>query len=224
MLAVEDRRFFSHPGIDPVAVGRALWANLTRGGVVQGGSTITQQLAKNLFYSPQRTMGRKLKESVAALVLEMKYRKQDILESYLNEIYLGQAGSVAIYGVGEAAHRYFGKALEDLRIEEVALIAGLIKGPNTYAPTKNVESATHRRDVVLRRLREEGKLTEEAWKSAVNRPVQVALSHEGLTDAPYFVDYLLRQVEEGTGMGIPGRSQDLFDAGPPDSRSGERKA
>ncbi len=203
VLAVEDRRFFSHPGIDPVAVGRALWANVTRGGVVQGGSTITQQLAKNLFYSPQRTMGRKLKESVAALVLEMKYRKQDILESYLNEIYLGQAGSVAIYGVGEAAHRYFGKALEDLRIEEVALIAGLIKGPNTYAPTKNVESATHRRDIVLRRLREEGKLTEEAWKSAVNRPVQVALSHEGLTDAPYFVDYLLRQVEEGTGMGIP---------------------
>jgi 1A family penicillin-binding protein len=203
VLAVEDRRFFSHIGIDPVAVGRALWANVMRGGVVQGGSTITQQLAKNLFYSPQRTMGRKLKESVAALVLEMKYRKQDILESYLNEIYLGQAGSVAIYGVGEAAHRYFAKALKDLRIEEVALIAGLIKGPNTYAPTKNVESATHRRDVVLRRLREEGKLTEEAWKSAVNRPVQVALSHEGLTDAPYFVDYLLRQVEEGTGMGIP---------------------
>ena len=203
VLAVEDRRFFSHLGIDPIAVGRALWANLIRGGVVQGGSTITQQLAKNLFYSPQRTMGRKLKESVAALVLEMKYRKEDILESYLNEIYLGQAGSVAIYGVGEAAHRYFGKTLKDLRIEEVALIAGLIKGPNTYAPTKNVESATHRRDVVLRRLRQEGKLTEEAWKSAVNRPVQVTLSHEGLTDAPYFIDYLLRQVEEGTGVGIP---------------------
>lgn len=203
LLAVEDRRFYAHPGIDPIAVGRALWANVTRGGVVQGGSTITQQLAKNLFYSPQRTMGRKLKESVAAVILELKYRKDEILESYLNEIYLGQAGSVAIYGVGEAAHRYFGKALEDLTVEEVALIVGLIKGPNTYAPTKNLESATHRRDVVLRRLREDGQLTEEAWKQAVNRPVTVTLSQDVLTDAPYFVDYLLRQVEEGTGMGIP---------------------
>ncbi len=203
VLAVEDRRFFSHVGIDPIAVGRALWANVARGGVVQGGSTITQQLAKNLFYSPQRTMGRKLKESVAALVLEMKYRKEEILESYLNEIYLGQAGSVAIYGVGEAAHRYFGKMLDDLTIEEVALIVGLIKGPNTYAPTKNLEQATHRRDVVLRRLREAGKLTEEGWKLAVDRPVQVTLPQDVLTDAPYFLDYLLRQVEEGTGMGIP---------------------
>lgn len=203
LVAVEDRRFYAHPGIDPIAVGRALWANVVRGGVVQGGSTITQQLAKNLFYSPQRTMGRKLKESVAALVLEMKYRKDDILESYLNEIYLGQAGSVAIYGVGEAAHRYFGKALEDLTTDEIALIVGLIKGPNTYAPTKNLESATHRRNVVLRRLREEGRLTEDAWKQAVNRPVKVTLSQDVLTDAPYFIDYLLRQVEEGTGMGIP---------------------
>lgn len=203
VLAVEDRRFFSHFGVDPIAIGRALWTNMTHGGVVQGGSTITQQLAKNLFYSPQRTMGRKLKESVAALVLEMKYRKEEILESYLNEIYLGQAGSVAIYGVGEAAHRYFGKSLDDLTIEEVALIAGLIKGPNTYAPTKNLEHATQRRDVVLCRLREAGQLTEEEWKLAVNRPVQVTLPQDVLTDAPYFVDYLLRQVEEGTGMGIP---------------------
>jgi 1A family penicillin-binding protein len=203
LLAVEDRRFYTHHGIDPIAVGRALWANVMQGGVVQGGSTITQQLAKNLFYSPQRTMGRKLKESVAALVLEWKYRKDEILESYLNEIYLGQAGSVAIYGVGEAAHRYFGKTLEELTVEEVALIIGLIKGPNTYAPTKNLESATHRRDVVLRRLREEGQLTEDAWRQAVNRPVTVMLSQDVMTDAPYFIDYLLRQVEESTGMGIP---------------------
>ena len=109
VLTIEDRRFYSHFGIDPVAVGRALWTNVTKGGVVQGGSTITQQLAKNLFYSPQRTMGRKFKEALAALVLEVKYTKQDILESYLNEIYLGQAGFVSIYGVSEAAHRYFGK-------------------------------------------------------------------------------------------------------------------
>ena len=203
VLAVEDRRFFSHIGVDPVAIGRALWANITRGGVVQGGSTITQQLAKNLFYSPQRTMGRKLREVMAALVMECKYRKEEILESYLNEIYLGQAGSVAIYGVGEAAHRYFGKPLEALSIEEIALVAGLIKGPNTYSPAKNPEYATQRRNVVLRRLHEEGMLSDEHWVQAVNRPVQVALPQDALTDAPYFVDYLLRQVEEGTGPGIP---------------------
>lgn len=203
VLAVEDRRFFSHHGIDPIAIGRALWANVTRGGVVQGGSTLTQQLAKNLYYSPQRTMRRKLRESIAAIVLEFKYRKEEILESYLNEIYLGQAGSVSIYGVGEAAHRYFGKSLDKLSIDEVALIVGLIKGPNTYSPVKNVELATQRRNVVLRRLRDQGTLTEEAWTHAVNRPVEVALAQDGLTDAPYFVDYLLREVEEGTGMGIP---------------------
>ena len=203
VLAVEDRRFFSHYGVDPVAIGRALWANVTRGGVVQGGSTITQQLAKNLFYSPQRTMGRKLREVVAAFVMEWKYRKEEILESYLNEIYLGQAGSIAIYGIGEAAHRYFGKSLDALSIEEVALIGGLIKGPNTYSPTKNLEQATQRRNVVLRRLRDEEVLTEDAWKEAVNRPVQVSLPEDVVADAPYFVDYLLRQVEAGTGMGIP---------------------
>ncbi len=203
VLAVEDRRFFSHYGVDPVAIGRALWANLTRGGVVQGGSTITQQLAKNLFYSPQRTMERKLREVAAAFVMEWKYRKEEILESYLNEIYLGQAGSVSIYGIGEAAHRYFAKPLDALSIEEIALVAGLIKGPNTYSPTKNLEHATHRRNVVLRRLRDEGLLTEDAWKEAVNRPVRVSLPEDAVTDAPYFVDYLLRQVETGTGMGIP---------------------
>lgn len=203
VLAVEDRRFFSHCGIDPVAIGRALWTNLERGGVVQGGSTITQQLAKNLFYSPQRTMSRKLREVVAALVMEVRYRKEEILESYLNEIYLGQAGSVSIYGVGEAANRYFGKPLHALSIEEVALIAGLIKGPNTYSPTRHPEQAAQRRNVVLQRLREEGVLSEDAWREAVNRPVQVALPQDVLTDAPYFVDYLLRQVEEGTGLGLP---------------------
>lgn len=203
LLAVEDRRFFSHYGIDPIAVGRALWANVTSGAVVQGGSTLTQQLAKNLYYSPQRTMRRKLQEFMAAVVLEFKYRKEDILESYLNEIYLGQSGSVSIYGVGEAAHRYFGKSLGDLSIEETALIVGLIKGPNTYSPVRNIEHATERRNVVLRRLRDQGVVTEKVWAKAVQQPVRVALAQDALGDAPHFVDYLLREVEEGTGVGIP---------------------
>ena len=203
ILTIEDRRFYSHFGIDPIAVGRALWANFIKGGVVQGGSTITQQLAKNLFYSPQRTMGRKFKEALAAMVLEVKYTKQEILESYLNEIYLGQAGFVSIYGVSEAAHRYFGKTLQELTVEEVAMIAGLVKGPNSYAPTKHPESAKQRRDVVLRRLRETGILTEETWTRATHTPVRVTPSEDVLTDAPYFVDAVLREVEEAGGAHLP---------------------
>src|ERR1700704_4734407 len=203
VLTIEDHRFYSHFGIDPVAVGRAVWTNFTKGGVVQGGSTITQQLAKNLFYSPQRTMGRKFKEALAALVLEVKYTKQNILESYLNEIYLGQAGFVSIYGVSEAAHRYFGKTLQELTVEEVAMIAGLIKGPNSYAPTKHPALAKQRRDIVLRRLREAGHLTEEAWHRAVNQPVRATPSEDVLTDAPYFVDAVLRQVEEAGVVPLP---------------------
>ena len=203
LLAVEDRRFFSHYGIDPIAVGRALWVNVTRGAVVQGGSTLTQQLAKNLYYSPQRTMRRKLQEFMAAIVLEYKYKKEEILESYLNEIYLGQSGSVSIYGVGEAAHRYFGKSLDELSIEEMALIVGLVKGPNSYSPVRNLEQATERRNVVLRRLRDQELVTEKVWAKAVKRPVKVVLDQDALTDAPHFVDYVLREVEEGTGTGIP---------------------
>jgi len=203
LLAIEDRRFYSHFGIDPIAIGRALWINVTRGAVVQGGSTLTQQLAKNLYYSPQRTMWRKVREFVAAVVLEFKYRKEEILESYLNEIYLGQAGPVSIYGVGEAAHRYFGKNLQDLSVDEMALIVGLIKGPNTYSPVKNVEQATARRNLVLQRLREQKIILEEDWTTAMHRPVRVELAHDVLTDAPYFVDYLLRGVDEGMGEGSP---------------------
>ena len=203
LLAIEDRRFFSHPGLDPVAVARAVWTNVARGTVIQGGSTITQQLAKNLFYSPQRTFGRKLKESIAALVLEAKYSKKAILESYANEIYLGQVGSVSIYGVGEAAHRYFGKRMNTLTLEEIALLVGMIKGPNTYSPLKNPAMAKSRRDVVLGRLHGQGHLNDDDWKQAVMRPVEVLLPQETLADAPFFVDYLLRQMEETTGAPLP---------------------
>ncbi|CUS36239.1 PBP1A family penicillin-binding protein [Candidatus Nitrospira nitrificans] len=203
LLVIEDRRFFSHFGVDPIAIGRAFWINLTRGVLVQGGSTLTQQLAKNLYYSPKRTIGRKLREVMAAMALEFKYRKEEILESYVNEIYLGQAGPVSIYGVREAAHRYFSKDLDDLSIDEIALIIGLIKGPNAYSPVKSVESATTRRNVVLRRLKEEGILPEEAVAQAMNQPVKVMLNQDVLTDAPYFVDHLLREIEQGIGMDIP---------------------
>jgi penicillin-binding protein 1B len=203
VIAIEDRRFHSHLGIDPIAIGRALWRNLAKGDVVQGGSTITQQLAKNLFYSPHRTMVRKFKEALAALVLEAKYKKAEILESYLNEIYLGQAGFVSIYGVGEAAHRLFGKSLEELRVEEMALITALIKGPNTYAPTKHPDLAKQRRDVVLRRLRDVGLLTEAEWTLAINQPMRVVPPEDVISGAPNFVDAVLRQVEDTLGSPLP---------------------
>ncbi|MCS6897143.1 MAG: transglycosylase domain-containing protein, partial [Nitrospira sp.] len=199
VLAIEDRRFFSHIGIDPLAIVRALWANFARGAVVQGGSTLTQQLAKNLYYSPQRTISRKLKELVAAVVLEAKYSKREILESYLNEIYLGQFGSVSIYGVGEAARRYFGKGLDELSVEEMAMIVGLIKGPNSYSPMRSVTQATERRNVVLRRLREQNVVSEDVWAKAVSRPVKLVPSRDTVGDAPHFVDYLLREVEDAIG-------------------------
>jgi penicillin-binding protein 1B len=203
LLSIEDRRFYRHVGIDPVAVVRAVWTNFGHGTVVQGGSTITQQLAKNLFYSPHRTWTRKVKESVAAVVMEAMYSKEEILESYLNEIYLGQVGSVSVYGVREAAHRYFGKRLDQLAIEEIAMLVGMIKGPNTYSPLKNLPLAKQRRDVVLARLRDIGALSDTEWAQAVRAPVKAAPLQDTLADAPFFVDYLLRQTEDLTGAPLP---------------------
>jgi penicillin-binding protein 1B len=203
LLSIEDRRFYRHLGIDLVAVARAMWTNFERGTVVQGGSTITQQLAKNLFYSPHRTWTRKLKESVAAVVMEAMYSKTDILESYLNEIYLGQVGSVSVYGVREAAHRYFGKRLDELAVEDMALLVGMIKGPNTYSPLKNLPLAKQRRDVVLTRLRDIGTLSDTEWAAAMRAPVLAVPVQDALADAPFFVDFLLRQTEELTGTPLP---------------------
>lgn len=196
VLAIEDHRFYHHIGIDPIGIARAAWQNLKGGGVVQGGSTITQQLAKNLYYTQQRSMARKLKEALAALILEIKYSKSQILESYLNEIYLGQSGSVAIYGVGEAAHYYFGKPLAHLSAAEAALLAGMIKGPNTYAPVRNAKGAKQRRDLVLLRMKQERKLTDHQYQAAVASPIRTASLQHGLTDAPYFMDYILSAVDE----------------------------
>ncbi|MGH7231934.1 MAG: PBP1A family penicillin-binding protein, partial [Nitrospiraceae bacterium] len=209
VLAVEDHRFYHHIGVDPLAIVRAAWENMKGGGVRQGGSTITQQLAKNLYYTRQRTFFRKIRESIAALILEMKYSKEDILESYLNEIYLGQSGSVAVYGVGEGAHYYFGKSLSDLTVPEAALLAGMIKGPNTYAPVKNPSRAKKRRDIVLLRLKQEGKLTDKQYQAAVSTPIRAATLQKGLADAPYFVDYLLSHLED-SAQSVPQAGLRIF--------------
>src|SRR5262245_13713786 len=136
-LAIEDRRFYSHYGIDPLGLVRAVVANVLRRGVAQGGSTITQQLAKNLFLTQERTMSRKLQEVVLALWLEHKFSKPQILELYLNRVYFG-AGA---YGVEAAAQRYFGKSAKNVTLAEAALLAGLVKSPSRLSPTKNFDGA-----------------------------------------------------------------------------------
>src|SRR5229473_4684244 len=145
VIATEDRRFYSHFGIDPIGLVRASIANLTAGRVVQGGSTITQQLAKNLFLTPERSLSRKIRETILALWLERRFSKDQILEIYLNRVYLG-AGT---YGVDAAAHRYFGKSAAQLNLFESAVMAGLLKAPTRFSPAHDRDKATARAAQVL---------------------------------------------------------------------------
>jgi len=203
VVATEDHRFYRHVGVDPIAIGRAVWHNFGSGQIVQGGSTITQQLAKNLYFSSERTLLRKFREAVAAFVLEHKYSKDEILEAYLNEIYFGQVGSVALYGVSEAARVYFDKPVQGLSLTEAALVAGMIKAPNLYSPLKDLRQAKRRRDVVLHRMYDNDFLSPTDLAQAVRSPVQVATLQARPSDAPYFVDYVLREYESQAGEGPP---------------------
>lgn len=166
VVAVEDHRFYRHPGIDPIGLGRALWRNLKRGGVREGGSTLTQQLARTVFLGNQRTLGRKAKEAVLALMLEQQLGKDQILELYLNRIYM----SAGTYGVETMSRRLFDKRSRDLSLAESALLAGLIRAPSTLSPWTNMEGARARAGVVLERMREEGFITaEEAQQARATR-------------------------------------------------------
>jgi penicillin-binding protein 1B len=194
ILAVEDHRFFHHGGVDGRRIIAAVIANARAGRVVQGASTLTQQLVKNFFLGPERTLRRKLREAVMALLLERRHTKQEILEAYLNEVYLGQRGSIAIHGVGEAAFHYFAKTVEDLGVEESALLVGLIKGPNLYSPFAHPDAAKTRRDLVLGVLRDRGSISEEDYAEAVAAPLGVAAPPREEKAAPYFVAYLRRDL------------------------------
>jgi len=196
ILAIEDERFYNHHGIDPVSVMRAVWVNLRSGGVVQGGSTLTQQLMKNFFLSDERKLSRKVKEGIMALIAERKYSKDEILENYLNEIYLGQKGSQGIFGIWEASQFYFSKPLSDLTVGEVALLAGLVRAPNKLSPYRSLEAATKRRNVVLTKMLDDKVITRKQYDLAVRE----SLPHRELikvtNDAPYYVDYLRRELAE----------------------------
>jgi penicillin-binding protein 1B len=194
VLAAEDHRFFQHWGIDPRGILRALITNLRHGTIRQGGSTITQQLAKNYFLTPVRSLVRKLQEALLALVMESKYSKHDILEIYLNEIYLGQKGSVAVNGIGEAANFYFAKPVQELSLSEAATIAGLIKAPNHYSPCIDKTACRKRRDVILKAMQLRGSISDAQLQEHTKAPVTPAGYTIYGKQAPYFMDYLAQQL------------------------------
>lgn len=169
VLAAEDRRFFYHIGIDPLGLLRAARTNLRSGAVEQGGSTITQQLAKNLFLKPKRTWSRKAEELILALLLEHRFTKQEILELYLNRIYFGGGN----YGIGAAAHSYFAKAPKDLTVAEAAFLAGLIKAPSYYSPTVNAGRARARAKEILKALAKTGEITSAQYAEAAASPINI---------------------------------------------------
>ena len=194
VLAVEDKRFLDHPGLDLRRIGGALLTNIRAGGVRQGASTLTQQLVKNFFLTPERTLKRKLHEALMALLVEVHYSKAEILEAYLNEIYLGQRGSTAIHGVGEASHLYFGKSVSTLTTADSALLAAIIQSPNGISPFRHSDKAVERRNLVLDLMHKQKRISEATLKVALAEPLQVAQVTQELNDARYFLELLRRQL------------------------------
>ena len=201
VIAIEDHRFFDHGALDLRSLARAVWVNARAGKVTEGGSTITQQLIKNRLLTPDRTMVRKLREVWLATLVEWRYSKSQILEAYLNEIYLGQRGSLAIRGVGAASRAYFAKEAHQLTPGEAALLAGMVRAPNTYSPVLNPERARQRRDVVLGRMRELKTLDAAAYERARKEPVRALARPRPGQPAPYFTDHARQEVEERFGAG-----------------------
>ena len=195
LLATEDREFYQHHGLSFKAIGRAIIANARSGGIVQGGSTITQQLVKNLYLTPERTWIRKANEAVLALLLEYHYSKNEILESYLNEIYLGQDGAREIHGIGLASQFYFGKPLPELELHEIALLTGIIKGPSDYNPRKHPARSLKRRNLVLQLMEGQQFISEEQRKTAENKPLDViAAKRYSSSRYPAFMEMIQREL------------------------------
>lgn len=196
IIATEDRNFYSHEGISIRAVFRAIVANLQSKSLGVGGSTLTQQLVKNLYLNPERTFRRKAIEAVMALILEGRYSKDQILEIYLNEIYLGQNGSVQIAGVEQASQVFFGKKVTYLTLPEAATLAGIIRSPNVLSPLRNPERAKGRRDTVLKLMLDQKKISEAEYEDAVASPLSVTKFPRSGRTAPFFVDLVLKELKE----------------------------
>jgi penicillin-binding protein 1B len=199
VLAAEDHRFFEHKGVDTRGLLRALWVNFRAGRVTQGGSTITQQLVKNRLLDPKRTLLRKLDEAWLATLVEWRYPKERILEAYLNEIYLGQRGAFAIRGVGAGARSFFRKEVHQLTLADSALLAAILRAPNTYSPTANPTRARERRDVVITRMRELNLISAADAEAAKQEPLRVERVKGSAQPAPYFTDYVRQDLEARYG-------------------------
>ncbi|MBI3019159.1 MAG: PBP1A family penicillin-binding protein [Deltaproteobacteria bacterium] len=196
IISVEDARFLEHAGLDPRAIFRAFLANLKAGAVVQGGSTITQQLVKNFFLTQKRTLLRKLNEALMSFIVERRYSKDEILEAYVNEVYLGQRGSAGIYGVAEASRFYFSKPLSRLTLAECALVGGIIRGPGVFSPFKNKSLALKRRNLVLKKMLETNTILPSEYENALQESLRVKKISAASNSAPYFVDFVRAELLE----------------------------
>ena len=195
IIATEDRRFYSHWGVDPLGIARAVYQNYRRGRIVEGGSTITQQLTKVLFLTPDKSLERKLKEAILALELERRYSKTRILEMYLNQVYFGHGA----YGVEAAARTYFGKSVSELTLQESALLAGLPRAPSSYSPFEHPDAARRRREVVLRRMVEFGVLKEVEGARLAKTELGLIPPERRRTTGQYFLEYVEHALEAKYG-------------------------
>lgn len=193
-VAIEDRRFYSHFGVDPLGIVRAVMRNVVGRGAMQGGSTLTQQLAKNLFLTQERTLPRKIQEVILALWLEHRYSKTQILELYLNRVYFGSGA----FGVEAAAHKYFGHGAKDVTLQEAAMLAGLMKAPTKLAPNRNPAAATERAAQVIAAMKDEGYITEGMAKLALAQPAQ-AVKETGAGSINYAADYVVDTLDDTIG-------------------------
>jgi penicillin-binding protein 1B len=206
LTTVEDRKFYSHHGVDPTAIMRALWQNVRAGQIEQGGSTLTQQLVKSYFLDPRRTLGRKVREAIMAVSLDTHFSKADLMNAYINEIFLGQDGDRAIHGFGLASQFYFGKPLSELDLSEVALLVAIVRGPTYYDPRRHAERARLRRDLVLKLMAERGMVKNEDALAAEKKPLGVTNRASGAY-FPAYLDFVRRTLRRDY------RDQDLTEAG-----------
>ena len=215
VVVTEDIRFWHHPGVDPLGIFRALFTNVRARGVAQGGSTLTQQLVKNYYLTSERTMRRKIVEAFMAVILDAKYSKREILEAYLNDIYLGRNRSISIMGVGEAARYYFGKPVAEINVAESAVLAGMIRSPNNNSPFANPQRALSRRATVLGLMLQNKKIDQPTYDKAMATPLPRKPFRErsGLASIPFYVDRVLQEMARDYGIkDVKGRGLQIYTA------------
>ena len=197
ILAVEDQNFFNHYGISLKSISRAFLKNVQAGEVEQGGSTITQQLAKSLFFSSEQTIRRNVLEAIASLIIETRYSKEEILLAYINDVFLAQSGKRAIHGFGMGAQHFFGTSIQNLSTDQVALLVGMLKGPSLYNPRRNPNNATKRRNLVLRVLNNSNKISDKAFETLKNKELGISLpNYRTETRYPAFHDIVRLELQK----------------------------